>query len=95
LDGIFKEWKGKPSPFPSGGDKVEAIIVLTTPFQNKKPKAKPLPTQGSLRQLLRTFVVFCRFGVINSGFLFCSKPLLLTWFGHLVPTLYYTTLSPV
>ena len=38
--------------------------------EKKQPKANSLPTQGSLRQLLRTFVAFRRFGGINSGLLF-------------------------
>jgi hypothetical protein len=33
--------------------------------KKQQPKAKSLPMQGSLRQLLRNVVVFCRFGVIN------------------------------
>ena len=34
---------------------------IDAPFQNKRPKAMPLPTQRSFRQLLRDCVAFRRF----------------------------------
>jgi len=37
--------------------------------EKQKPKSKSLPTQGSLRQLLRKSLDFRRFGVVNSGLL--------------------------
>jgi hypothetical protein len=50
------------------------LLIAIPPFQNlaaekarfRKQKAedKSLPVQGSLRQLQRNFVVFCRFGVL-------------------------------
>ena len=43
---------------------------LTTPFSNKQPKATSLPTQGCLRQLLRTFLDFRLYDAINGGLLF-------------------------
>jgi hypothetical protein len=36
--------------------------------ENKKPKANPLPTQVSLRQLQRDLVVFCHSGVFRDDF---------------------------
>jgi len=48
----------------------QASCKQPPPFVTKQPKANSLPTQGSLRQLLRNFVAFRRFGVINSSLLF-------------------------
>jgi hypothetical protein len=46
--------------FPPSG--IEAIHQRRESREKKLPKANSLPTQGSLRQLLRNFVVFRRFG---------------------------------
>jgi len=40
--------------------------------EKTQPKANSLPTQGSLRQLLRTFLDFRRYDAINGGLLFSS-----------------------
>jgi hypothetical protein len=44
-------------------------MTTSFPLQKQKAESKSLPTQGSLRQLLRTFFDFRRYDVINGGLL--------------------------
>ena len=47
----------------------EGAFRVSLERRKKTAESNSLPIQGNLRQLLRTFVVFCRFGIINSGLL--------------------------
>lgn len=48
--------------------------IYSQDFSEKKTaESNILATQGSLRQLLRTFFGFCRFAVIKNGLVFHSN----------------------